>query len=94
MDYVPKWVKSDKKRFKRVMLPTGGDLWNLSSHCKENLDADKKAFNAYVNILKSKRTEHTVHRHPVGKRIRNFRGSDRDYGPEAQSISTAPYRPK
>jgi hypothetical protein len=90
MDYVPLWVKSDKKRFKRVMLPTGGDLWNLSSHCKASLDADKKAFNTLCKHLKAiDGTEHTV----IGIQLENesgILGSDRDYGPEAQAIFDRP----
>jgi len=90
MDYVPLWVKSDKKRFKRVMLPTGGDLWNLSSHCKASLDADKKAFNTLCKHLKAiDGAEHTV----IGIQLENesgILGSDRDYGPEAQAIFDRP----
>ena len=90
MDYVPKWVKSDKQRFKRVMLPTGGDLWNLSSHCKANMEADKKAFNKLCEHLKIKDgTEHTV----IGIQLENesgILGTDRDYGQEAQLIFYSP----
>ena len=90
MDYVPKWVKSDKKRFKRVMLPTGGDLWNLSSHCKASQEADKTAFNALCKHLKVKDgPQHTV----IGIQLENesgILGSDRDYDPEAQKIFDSP----
>jgi hypothetical protein len=90
MDYVPMWVKSDKQRFKRVMLPTGGDLWNLSSHCKANLEADKKAFNALCQHLKViDGVQHTV----IGIQLENesgILGSDRDYSPEANAIFNAP----
>jgi hypothetical protein len=90
MDYVPTWVKSNQKRFKRVMLPTGGNLWNLSAHCKASLEADKKAFNTLCKHLKAQDgKEHTV----VGIQLENesgILGSDRDYSPEAQAIFDSP----
>ena len=90
MDYSPTWVKSNQKRFKRVMLPNGGDLWGLSAHCKANLDADKKAFTALCKHLKVKDgIEHTV----IGIQLENeegILGSDRDYSPEAQEIFDSP----
>ena len=54
MDYAPAWVKSNSKRFKRVLAADGSDLWVLSSYCKANLDADKKAFAALCKYLKAK----------------------------------------
>ncbi len=90
MDYAPSWMKTDPERFKRVISPTGKILWNLSSHCPANLEADKKAFVAVCNYLKIKDLqEHTV----IGFQIQNepgIIGSDRDYGPEAQTIFDSP----
>ena len=40
MDYAPSWVKTDTKRFKRVKAENGKDVWDLSSHCKANAEAD------------------------------------------------------
>jgi hypothetical protein len=90
MDYAPAWVKTNTKRFKRVISPTGNAIWNLSSHCKENLEADKKAFSALCKHLKTKdSTEQTV----IGIQIQNesgILGSDRDYSPEGQAIFDSP----
>ena len=90
MDYTPTWVKSNQKRFKRVVLPNGGDLWNLSSHCQANLEADKKAFSTLCKHLKAvDGAEHTV----IGIQLENeegILGSDRDYSPEAQTIFDSP----
>jgi len=44
MDYAPDWVKTNPARYKRVISPTGKPIWVLSSHCKANQEADKKAF--------------------------------------------------
>src|SRR5271157_5402616 len=85
MDYAPAWVKTNPQRFKRVINPTGKDIWNLSSHCPANLEADKKAFMTLCQHLKAKdTTEQTV----IALQIENeagIIGSDRDYGPEAQA---------
>jgi beta-galactosidase GanA len=61
MDYAPAWVKTNPQHFKRVIAPTGKDVWNLSSHCPANLEADKKAFTALCKHLKAvDGTEQTV----------------------------------
>ena len=90
MDYAPAWVKTNPQRFKRVISPTGNDLWVLSSHCQANLEADKKAFIALCKHLKAKDSaEHTV----IGLQVENepgIMGSDRDYGPEAQAAFDSP----
>jgi hypothetical protein len=90
MDYAPKWVKTDTKRFKRVKAESGKDVWDLSSHCKANQEADKKAFVALCKHLKAKDgTDRTV----IAVQIENEQGiigSDRDYGPEAQAEFDSP----
>ena len=89
MDYAPAWVKNDSKRFKRVISFSGKELWNLSSFCKANLDADKIAFAALCGHLKAKDLDHTV----IGFQVQNesgILGSDRDYGPEAQAVFDKP----
>jgi hypothetical protein len=90
MDFAPAWVKSNPKRFKRVISPTGKDVWVLSSHCKANLEADKKAFIALLKHLKVKDSaEQTV----IGIQVENepgIIGCDRDYGPEAQAEFDSP----
>jgi Domain of unknown function (DUF5597)/Beta-galactosidase len=86
MDYAPSWVKTNPQRFKRVISPSGEDLWVLSPHCKANLAADKKAFTALCRYLKTKdEKERTV----IGLQIENEPGSigsDRDYSPEGQAL--------
>jgi Domain of unknown function (DUF5597)/Beta-galactosidase len=90
MDYAPTWVKTDPHRFKRVMSPIGSNLWGLSSFCKANLEADKKAFIALCKHLKAKDSnEHTL----IGLQVENepwiisgVLGCDRDYSPESQAV--------
>ena len=90
MDYVPAWVKTNRKRFKRVISKNGDDVWDLSSHCKVNLEADKEAFITLCQHLKDKDgIDQTV----IGLQIENesgILGSDRDYGPEAQAEYDSP----
>ena len=90
MDYVPGWVKTNPKRFKRVLSPTGGDLWVLSSYCKANLEADKKAFAALCKHLKAKDSaEQTV----IAIQVENepaVSGTDRDYCPKALAAYESP----
>jgi hypothetical protein len=90
MDYAPEWVKTNTKRFKRVKAQSGKDVWDLSSHCLANREADKKAFVALCKHLKAK---DNVDRTVIALQIENEQGilgSDRDYGPEAQAEFEAP----
>jgi len=90
MDYAPIWVKTAPRRFKRVISATGSELWILSSHCRANLEADKKAFTALCKYLKAKDSpEQTV----IGIQVENepgIIGSDHDYSPEAQTEFDSP----
>jgi len=70
MDYAPMWVKNDRKRFKRVKSCTGKELWNLSSYCQANLDADKTALAALCSHLKAKDRDRTV----IGLQVQNEPG--------------------
>jgi len=70
--------------FQACDCPTGKSIWVLSSHCKANLEADKKAFAALCKHLKSTDTEQTV----IGLQVENepgIIGSERDYSPEGQA---------
>ena len=86
MDYAPNYIKTNPALYKRVIAPTGNSIWVLSSHCQATLEADKKAFAALCKHLKIfDGKEQTV----IGLQIENepgISGSDRDYGPEAQSM--------
>lgn len=86
MDYAPNYIKTNPALYKRVIAPTGNSIWVLSSHCQATLEADKKAFAALCKHLKTfDGKEQTV----IGLQIENepgISGSDRDYGPEAQSM--------
>jgi len=53
MHYVPQWIKTDPKRYPRMINPSGDPIDVLSANAHTNLDADKKAFTALMRHLKS-----------------------------------------
>ena len=90
MDYVPAWVKTAPERFKRVVAPTGKTVWVLSSHCQENLIADRRAFVALCQHL---RECDYVERTVIALQVENepgILGSDRDYSREGQAEYDGP----
>ncbi len=52
MQYVPVWVKTDTKRFPRMIRPDGVPTDVLSANSRSNLEADKTAFTALMRHLK------------------------------------------
>lgn len=90
MEYVPDWVKTNPERFKRVISPSGHDVWVLSSHCPETAEADRRAFTELCRYLKKADGEQQT---VIALQIENepgILGSDRDYGPEAQAVFEGP----
>ena len=51
MQYAPVWVKTDPKRFPRMIRPDGQPTDVLSANSRANLDADKTAFTALMRHL-------------------------------------------
>ena len=58
--YVPKWVKTNPKRFQRYTLANGKTLEILSPFSDENKKADARAYAALMQHLKDVDTQHTV----------------------------------
>ena len=83
MHYVPQWVKTDPKRFARVIRADGEPIDVLSANSRSNLDADKAAFVALMRHLKAlDAAEHTV----LLVQVENepgIIGSPRDFSPES-----------
>lgn len=81
--YVPAWVKTDTKRFPRVIRPDGEPIDVLSPLSQNNLDADKATFVALMRHLKQIDDEqHTVILIQVENESGNI-GSVRDNSAEA-----------
>jgi hypothetical protein len=66
MEFAPSWVKTNPKRFKRVIDPGGNELWALSAHCNTNLDADK---NAFIALCKHLKVEDSIEQTVIGIQI-------------------------
>jgi hypothetical protein len=85
MHYVPEWVKTDPKRFPRMIKTDGEPIDVLSANSRANLEADKAAFVALMRHLKSlDADDHTV----LLVQIENESGAIgtvRDFSPEANA---------
>jgi ribosomal protein S21 len=55
MKYTPSWIKNNPKKFKRVVTKEGIITSVLSSHCKENLNADLRAFSVLMDHKQKKK---------------------------------------
>jgi len=85
MHYVPQWVKTDPKRYPRMINPSGDPIDVLSANSHTNLDADKKVFTALMRHLKSvDGDDHTILMVQVENESGGI-GSVRDFSPEANA---------
>ncbi|HWA95894.1 MAG TPA: DUF5597 domain-containing protein [Terracidiphilus sp.] len=88
--YAPTWVKTDDKRFPRVIRPDGTPIDVLSPLGRETLAADKTAFAALMRHLKEIDSgAHTVIAVQVENESGNV-GSVRDNSPEANKLFDGP----
>jgi hypothetical protein len=86
MDYTPTWVKSDPKRFPRVLNYGGKPIRVLSPHGEATKDADRKAYAEFMRHLREiDGSDHTV----IMMQVENesgILGSVRDYSAEATKL--------
>ena len=90
MDWTPNWVKSDPKRFPRVIDRSGSPIRVLSPHSRTTLEADKKA---YVTMMKHLREVDEAYRTVILMQVENepgILGSVRDYSPESNRLFNGP----
>jgi hypothetical protein len=84
--YVPGWVKTDTKRFPRVVRQDGTPIDVMSPLGKNTLEADRTAFTALMRHLKEiDSDQHTVLFMQVENESGNI-GSVRDFSPEANRL--------
>ncbi len=81
--YAPEWVKLDTKRFPRLINAKGDKMGSMSPYGTTTLEADRKAFVAFMTHLKQIDPEHTVILVQVENEAGTY-GSVRDFGPEAE----------
>jgi len=83
MHYVPQWIKTDTRRYPRVMRADGELIDVLSANSRSNLEADKTAFSALMRHLKTlDENEHTILLVQVENES-GIIGSSRDFSPES-----------
>ena len=90
MDWTPNWVKSDPKRFPRVIDRSGSPIRVLSPHSPVTMEADKKA---YVAMMKHLREIDERDRTVILMQVENesgILGSVRDYSPESNKLFNGP----
>ena len=85
MHYVPEWVKTDPKRYPRMINAAGEPIDVLSANSTANRDADRQAFVALMRHLKKiDGTDHTV----IMIQVENESGAigtPRDFSPESNT---------
>jgi beta-galactosidase GanA len=87
--YAPEWVKSDTKRFPRMVTKDGKTHYVLSPHARTTLEADSRAFAALMRHIRDIDPQHTV----VMMQVENETGSyqsPRDFSPEANRLFAQP----
>ena len=52
MEYCPAWVKRNPDKFRRAIQKDGTVMHQLSAHCRENFEADRRAFTELIRILR------------------------------------------
>jgi beta-galactosidase GanA len=87
--YLPLWMKSQPEKCPRIIGKDGRRVDSPSPHSPAALDADRRAFSAFMRHLKSVDARGTV----ILVQVENEPGSwntIRDYSPEAQKLFDAP----
>ena len=87
-NYAPEWVKLNNKRFPRLVDATGKTFNSLSPHTPATLQADKKAFVAFMRHLREADSQHTVIMVQVQNEAGTY-GAVRDFSPTAQKLFNA-----
>jgi len=86
MDYAPAWVKQNPAQYPRMKDSLGQEIRVLSPHSRANLEADSRAFSAFLGHLKEVDGDrHTVIMVQVENEPGSL-GSVRDFSEEANRI--------
>jgi beta-galactosidase GanA len=87
--YAPEWVKTDTRRFPRMITKEGKTHYVLTPLSASTLRADSRAFAALMRHLREIDPQHTV----IMVQVENETGSyqsPRDFSPEANRLFAAP----
>jgi hypothetical protein len=91
--YMPEWMKLAPDRYPHILDKNGRAADSPSPYATASLDADKKAFAAFMRHLKAADPQRTV----IMVQVENEPGtwdSLRDYSPAAQKLFEAPVPPE
>jgi beta-galactosidase GanA len=84
-NYAPEWVKLDTARFPRMLTAEGKKHYVLSPHGRATLDADRKAFTAFITHLKEADAQNTVLMVQVENEMGSY-GLTRDHAAEPERL--------
>jgi hypothetical protein len=87
--YMPEWMKLDPERYSHVTNKNGEFVDSPSPFAQASLDADVRAFTAFMRHLKEADTERSVLMVQVENESGTW-GSQRDYSPAANKIFDGP----
>ena len=87
--YEPEWVKSDTKRFPRMMTKEGKTHYVPTPLSRATLEADKRAFVALMRHIREIDPQHTVILVQVENEVGSY-GSPRDFSPDANRLFSGP----
>src|SRR5450631_1073604 len=87
--YMPEWMKLDPGRYAHLVNKDGNLADSPSPYATASLEADKKAFTAFMRYLKAADPQRTVIMVQVENEPGTW-GSVRDYSPVAQKLFEAP----
>jgi hypothetical protein len=87
--YMPQWMKLQPEKYPNIIGKEGQEIDSPSPHSQATLEADVKAFSAFMRHLKETDPQHTV----IMVQVQNEPGSwntVRDYSRDAQKIFNSP----
>ncbi len=88
-NYAPGWVKLDNARFPRMTNAKGETHYALSPHSRATLEADKRAFVALMQHIKTVDPQNTIIMVQPENEAGTY-GSVRDFSPVAQKLFDGP----
>lgn len=86
--YLPLWMKADPEKYPRMIGRDGRRIDSASPHAPATLEADTRAFRAFMRHLKAADPQHTVIMVQVQNEPGSW-GSVRDYSPAAEKLFQA-----
>ena len=84
-NYAPEYVKLDPKKYQLALGANGRPVPSMTPHCRETLEADKRAF---IELMKCIREEDEEYGTVLAVQVENeagLGGTDRDYSALAQA---------